>query len=277
MPDNRITVGNVEITSLSDGHIEFTPENFFPSIPAEAWEPYHDQLNSDGRMLLNVGSFLLRTGGKTVLIDTGLGPNVTGFQDAAWGLLLKDMDAKGVSLDEIDIVAMTHLHVDHVGWNLDASGGASRPTFPNARYLVPKADWDVFTRRATSALAYIQEQVVPLEGLGILELIEGEQTITPELTALSTPGHTAGHTSFIITSRGEQAVIVGDVIHLSLQARETDWCPRADSNPDLSRQTRHGLLDRMENDNALMVSGHFQSPGYGRLVRLEGRRYWQAL
>ena len=134
MADNRITVGNVEITSLSDGYIEFTPENFFPSIPAESWEPYRDELNAEGRLLLNVGSFLLRTGGKTVLVDTGLGAGPTSFQDAVSGQLLKDMDAKGVSLDEIDIVAITHLHVDHVGWNLDASGGTPRPTFPNARY-----------------------------------------------------------------------------------------------------------------------------------------------
>ncbi|MCH7786368.1 MAG: MBL fold metallo-hydrolase, partial [Chloroflexi bacterium] len=202
MADNRITVGNVEITSLSDGYIEFTPENFFPSIPAESWEPYRDELNAEGRLLLNVGSFLLRTGGKTVLVDTGLGAGPTSFQDAVSGQLLKDMDAKGVSLDEIDIVAITHLHVDHVGWNLDASGGAPRPTFPNARYWIPKTDWDIFTRRTTNALAYIQEQVAPLESLGILELIEGEQAITPELTALPTPGHTAGHTSFVITSQG---------------------------------------------------------------------------
>lgn len=278
MHDYLATVGNVAITSLSDGRLQFPPGDFFPSIPEEAWEPHRDKLLPDGKIVLNIGSFLLRSDGKAVLVDTGLGRSSRGLEEAVGGLLQKDMKSKGVRLDEIDMVVTTHLHRDHVGWNLVWDGDVCRPTFPNARYLVPKADWDVFTRRAgMDMFSYIADQVLPLERLGVLELVEGEQALTSELTALPTPGHTPGHTSVIISSQGERGVILGDVAHIPVQAQETDWSPRADTNPDLSRVTRRELMERMEIDGSLVVSGHFPAPGYGRLIRLKGRRYWRAL
>ena len=110
-----------------------------------------------------------------------------------------------------------------------------------------------------------------------MDLIDGEQSITGHLTALPTPGHTPGHTSVLVTSSGESAVILGDAAHIPIQAHHTDWSPRPDTNPRLSRQHRAELFDRMEKDHSLVVSGHFPLPGFGRLARVEGRRYWQAL
>ena len=278
MAANTITIGNVTVTSLSDGRMEFAPSEFFPTIPAEAWGPYRDPLTPEGNIALNVGSFLLRSEGRTVLVDTGLGGSDAGMTGAVFGLLMDDMRDKGVRAEEVDLVVITHLHRDHVGWNLVRDEGAVRPTFPNARYLVPKADWDLFTRRdGMAAFAYIREQVTPLEGLGVLELIDGEQTVTGELTTLPMPGHTPGHTGVLISSQGERGVILGDAAHHPAQVQETDWSPRADTDPDLSRVTRRQLMDRMERDGAVAASGHFPAPGFGRLVRLKGRRYWQTL
>jgi glyoxylase-like metal-dependent hydrolase (beta-lactamase superfamily II) len=274
--DHTVTIGDVRITSVSDGRVVLSTSEFFPSVPDEAWLPYRDQLSPEGKLAMNLGSFLLRTNGKTVLVDTGLGVSSRGFQEVVWGLLLKDMEAKGISRDDIDMVVITHLHGDHVGWNIEWDGDSYRPTFPNARYWVPKADWDVYTRRG-GMFSHMKEQVIPLETLGLLELIEGEQTLTSELTALPTPGHTPGHTSILIASQGERAVILGDVAHLPAQAQETDWSPRPDVDPEKSSTTRRDLMDRMERDGSLVIGGHFPAPGYGRLVRLRGRRYWQAL
>ena len=125
--------------------------------------------------------------------------------------------------------------------------------------------------------AYIKEQVVPLQELGLLELIEGEHVLTSELTAIPTPGHTPGHTSLLISSNGETGIVVGDASHVPAQAQETHWSPNADSKPEESAETRRRLMDRIEKENALLVSGHYPAPGYGRLIRLEGRRSWQAL
>jgi glyoxylase-like metal-dependent hydrolase (beta-lactamase superfamily II) len=278
MPPHTITIGNVTVTSVSDGRIEFAPSEFFPSVSSAQWEPYRDQLTPEGDIALNVGSFLLRSEGKTVLVDTGLGGSDAGMTGAVFGLLMDDMRDKGVRAGDVDLVVITHLHRDHVGWNLVRDDGVVRPTFPNARYLVPKADWDIFTRRdGMAAFAYIREQVTPLEDLGVLDLMEGEREITGELTALPAPGHTPGHTCLVVSSQGERGVILGDAAHHPAQAHETDWSPRADTDPDVSRVTRRQLLDRIEQDGAVAASGHFPAPGFGRFVRLEGRRYWQAL
>ena len=278
MPEHKVCIGNVELVSLSDGHLVFPVGEFFPSVPAEAWAPYRDQLTPDGKVVLNVGSFLLRSDGKTILVDTGLGQNPQGLRDAAWGRLLKDMKEKGLSPGEVDMVAITHLHQDHVGWNIVGEGDGRRPTFPNARYWVPQADWRVYTRRAgMSAFSYIRDQVLPLEELGVLELMDGERALTYELTALPTPGHTPGHTSFVVSSQGQRAVVLGDVTHMPAQVHETDWSPRADTDPDLSRSTRRELMERADQEDAMLISGHFPAPGYGRLVRLHGRRSWRAL
>ena len=277
MPD-RVVVGNVEITSLSDGTITFSPREFYPSVAEEAWEPYRDQMTPEGLLSLNVGSFVLRSGGKTVLVDTGLGQGQSRFGDAASGLLLESFAARSISVEEIDMVVTTHLHGDHVGWNLAREGDTYRPTFPNARYWVPRADWDIFTRRAgMQTFSHIRHQVVPLEELGILELMEGEQQLTGELTALPTPGHTPGHTCVLVSSQGESAVIFGDAAHIPAQVQETDWSPKADTDPELSKVTRRNLMDRIEKEGSLIAAGHFPAPGFGRIVRLKERRYWQAL
>ena len=278
MTDYSVRVGDADITSITDGHIHFKPSDFFPTVEPEEWVRYADQLNEQGMIKMNVGSFVVRVGGSTALIDTGLGEGDHAFEDAEWGLLAGDLERKGIGRDEIDTVIITHLHLDHVGWNTVNEADGPVPFFRNARYWVPKADWDMFTRRAGMArFAYIREKVMSLMDAGVLDLIDGEQSITDHLAALPTPGHTPGHTSVLVTSGGESAVILGDAAHIPIQAHHTDWSPRPDTNPKLSRQHRAQLFDRMEKDHSLVVSGHFPLPGFGRLARVEGRRYWRAL
>ncbi len=278
MNEFKTTIGDVEITSLSDGYIRFLPGDFFPSVPTEAWAPYRDALTSGGKLELNVGSFLLRSEGKALLVDTGIGGDSSGFEDAHSGLLLQQLADSSVRRDEIDVVMMTHLHVDHVGWNMARDGDSYAPAFPNARYCVAGADWSIFARMARmNSAPHVKAQVMPLEELGVLEIFEGELPLTGEVTTLPTPGHTPGHTSVLISSKGETGVIAGDATHVPLQAHETDWSPRADRDPKLSTESRRALMERMERENGLLIAGHYPAPGFGRLARLEGRRYWQAL
>ena len=201
MTAHTISVGNVEIAALSDGYLRFTPDNFFPSVPAERWEEYRDQLTADGKLELNVGSFLVRSEGRVILVDTGIGEDSSGFDDAQSGLLPQALADAGVSAADVDAVVMTHLHVDHVGWNVAAAEDGPAPLFPNARYHVARADWRAFSRMARmNGAPYLQTQVLPLEELGVLELFEGEVALTSEVVTLPTPGHTPGHTSLRISS-----------------------------------------------------------------------------
>ena len=134
----------MEITSLSDGCLEFDLCNFYPSIPTEKWRPYEDVLTADRRLNFNVGSFLVRSDGRTILVDTGLGPEPAFGRETARGELLDDLKAKGIRPEDIDMVVMTHLHRDHVGWNLVSQGDEYLPTFPRARYWMSVADWEFF-------------------------------------------------------------------------------------------------------------------------------------
>jgi len=279
MPDNVIRVGNVEIMSLSDGMLEFDLCNFFPTIDADNWKEYESHLTPEHKVRFNLGSYLIRASGRTILVDTGLGPKPAATPDVPWGLLMKDFEANGVRADEIDMVVMTHLHRDHVGWNLTPQGGTYVPTFPKARYWMSAKDWEVCHEPTIQPERFPNAPtcVWPLEQLGLVELMHGEHTITRELTAVPTPGHTPGHVSILITSQGERALVLGDAAHSPAQLQETDWVSRADMDPELTRQSRKALVDRLEREEIVVAAGHFEAPGFGRVVRLDGRRYWRGL
>jgi glyoxylase-like metal-dependent hydrolase (beta-lactamase superfamily II) len=279
MASNKVRVGNVEIVSLSDGKLEFDLCNFFPSIAEEEWQPYQQHLTAGQKVSFNLGSFLVRSEGRNILVDTGLGPKPADAPDTPWGELMDNFKEHGVRPEDIDVVAMTHLHRDHVGWNLRSQGGKYVPTFPKARYWMSRGDWeachnpDLVRDRFPNAPACVW----PLEELDLMELMDGEHALTSELTTLATPGHTPGHLSIMINSQGERALILGDVLHNQAQVQETDWVSRADMDPEQTRITRRSLLDRLEQEGTLVAAGHFPAPGFGKIVRIEGRRYWQAL
>jgi glyoxylase-like metal-dependent hydrolase (beta-lactamase superfamily II) len=267
MADYSATVGNVTLVSLTDGHGGGAPTDVFPDSSIKVWRSeYADLLDESGGIRLRYGSLAVRSGGKLVIVDTGL--------QAPDGTLLRQMDQKGVDREAVDLVVLTHLHPDHVGWNM--SDG--RPTFPRARYLVPRDDWDYWSQPSVlKDSAHVRDQVMPLAELNVMDLIEGEYAVTDELTTIETPGHTPGHISLVIASGGQRGFILGDVVHSPAQAQHTDWNPGFDIDGATSRRTRHTVLDRLESDGSLVSSGHYPDPGFGRFVRVGGRRIWQGI
>lgn len=286
----KIYVGNAEIVSVLDMvPPPRAPEVMFPDVPGIAWEQYSDTLER-GQLQLYYGVWLVRSQGQTILVDTGMGPgphpergNRTGnlYEELRSILLPGDRFANtNISpSDEVDIVIHTHLHGDHVGWNLRYSGGMPAPNFRRARYLVPKLDWEHFTRaEVLEAFPIIKTQVMPLQRLRKMDLIEGEYRVNDEVITLPTPGHTPGHQAILISSQGEKAMIVGDVFHTKAQVYEPTWSPLVDVDKEGSRRSRQMLLDLAEDQGYVIAAGHFPSTeNMGRLIRLEGRRYWQAL
>jgi glyoxylase-like metal-dependent hydrolase (beta-lactamase superfamily II) len=270
----KITVGNVEIVALVDLPFELPWSMVFPGRERSETEPYqamYPASNGKNGAQTQAGAYALRTQGKTVLVDTGIGPGPIAFLGGARGRLLDDMREKGVDPESVDIVAMTHLHGDHVGWNLDGDG---KPNFPNARYLIPQGDWDYFnTMLETNAQ---MGQVTPLEALGRMDLTSGETELTADVRSMPTPGHTPGHTSYLIASGGEKAVITGDLAHHPAQLNETSWCPVFDENSSASSESRRRVVEMLEADGAVAAFCHFPAP-FGKIVRAEGRRVFQAL
>ncbi len=139
-----------------------------------------------------------------------------------------------------------------VGRSVVADGDELRPRFVNARYLVPEADWHHYRAQAQPS-ALFREQVVPLEALGVMELVGGDHVISPSLTTVATPGHTPGHLSLAITSGGEHGFILGDVAIAPVEAHETDWVNRFDWDKEMARRTRHAVLDRLERERAALL------------------------
>ena len=264
MGDYRAKVGDVEMVSLTDGQGEGVATDVFPASAIDIWRSEYPELLDGDLIHPRFGSVALRSSGRLVVIDTGMnGPD---------GALLDDMAAKGIDRGAVDLVVTTHLHPDHVGWNLTDGS----PTFPNARYLVPKSDWEYWTSPGVMENApHIAESVVPLDEARVLDLIDGEYDVTPELKTVPTPGHTPGHISVSVSSKGQRGFVLGDVVHSPAQAHYANWSPAFDVDPDLARTTRHRVLDELEEGAVLVQSGHFPAPGYGSFVRSDGRRIWQ--
>ncbi len=266
MPDHQLTIGNVELISLNDGMPTRSPMMPFPDTTIEQWREFPGLVDSNDQVRSRYGTVAVRSGGKLIIVDTGL--------QADDGTLLEDMREKGIDRDEVDLVVFTHLHPDHVGWNLTYG----KPNFPNARYVIPQKDWDYWTKPEVGAeAAHITNQVLPLQDLGLIDLIQDDYKITDELTTVWTPGHTPGHVSIVVESAGHRAYILGDVAHSVAQAHYTDWSPIFDVDPELSRLTRHAVLDMLEVEGILVSAGHFPDPGFGRFVRGESRRVWQGI
>ena len=270
MADDKVSIGNVDILSLSDGIGERQATELFPNVPATDLGRYSDIVSPEGTLTYKYGSFVLHSQGETILVDTGMGPNLPGS-------LLDELKAKRIERDEITVVVNTHLHPDHVGWNVTWKEKQPHRTFPRARYWLPKADWQHFSQpELLEQYVHIGRAVMPLEQLGALELVEGERAITTEVSLLPTPGHTPGHMSLAIVSEGQRGMILGDVAHFPFQAQEVAWEVLFDMDKGQARRTREAMMERLERDGSLVGAGHF-STTFGRFVRSEGRRYWQAL
>ena len=266
-----IEVGTVDITALTDMEgAFFRLDQIFPGVAQDQWEPYvhrypwafADRETLRGR----VGSYVLRSPGATVLVDTGVGPQAMG----PGGKLLVELENAGVHPEDVDTVFLTHLHGDHLGWSVGPNG---EPVFPNARYVTQAAEWEI-------SAPYLGRAIAALDERGVLELLDGEEPIGEELTAIPTPGHSPGHSSLLVSSGGEQALVSGDAIVHPAQATEPTWNVHFDMDKEQAARTREMLLAWLEADGITVAAGHIPGSGFGRIARDGGgsrRRYWQSL
>jgi glyoxylase-like metal-dependent hydrolase (beta-lactamase superfamily II) len=284
MAHGTVTVGAVQITALCDvvGDFPVALGLAFPGVERAAWEPYRrrypEAFGGTDRWRLRDWCFVVRARDRVVLVDTGVGE--AGTPGASWigapGRLPQELAAAGVEPDEIDVVLLTHLHLDHVGWNLAWDDDRPRPRFPQARYLLQRADWELFASQGDDNDREAFERCVrPLQTLGVVELLDGDRVLGPELTVLHTPGHTPGSQSLLVRSGGDAALLWGDVANHPAQLAEPAWSPRSDVRPEQARRTRQALLDRVETERMWLAPAHFPQP-FGAVIRVEGRRRWSA-
>lgn len=228
-------------------------------------------LAPDGEALASVHALVVEAPGRTVVVDTCVGNDKERSIPAWSGLqtrFLQDLQAAGPGVDAVDAVVCTHLHVDHVGWNTRWVDGRWEPTFPNARYLLGRVEWEHWSREDDADTRQILgDSVRPVFDAGQVDLVESDHRICDELWLEPTPGHTPGHVSVRIASRGEQAVITGDLMHHPGQIAHPEWCAVVDSDRDGALETRRSFLARYADTPTLVIGTHFAGPTAGRLVR----------
>lgn len=272
-----VKIGNVEISPLLDTNLLMNPHVFMPEHADQFLAEFGEGADSRGLLPMSVTTFLIRSAGKNILVDTGLGNRRRpGFP---MGRLDGHMAEAGVSPAEIDIVIHTHLHIDHVGWNTYVDdNGDTQFFFPNAKHHIQQVEWNHWmTTDHIKANPHLAECVAPLAGSGRVVFQSGEQALDEHVTFVPTPGHTPGHTAVGIYSNGERAIIVGDASHHFAQMNHPDWSPSFDTDPVLSAQTRDKLFEDAASDGRTWFAGHWPSPGIGQIVNLDGKRVFKGI
>lgn len=273
------TFGNTELVALQDTWSRLRPDYFFPDVEAGLFAGYPEYLMENGRMAMSFTSWLIVSGGQTILVDTGIGNRPQDrlpVQEEA--VLPQVLVEAGVRPEEVDTVVFTHLHFDHVGWNTEDRDGAPVPLFANARHLIQQTEWDYWNSAEANPMAAPDRPTVidPLLEADLIDFVEGEHAITQEVVTVPTPGHTPGHVSFLLTAAGESVLFLGDAAHSPMQVNEAHWCAGADLDPETATASRRMLFDRSARDGALLASNHFPFPSLGRVMEEDGVRRWDA-
>lgn len=280
----RFSIGSVPFAVVNDGSHYYDAGAIFGVVPRVMWERQIDGLDDRYRMTTGLNCLLLRSQGKTVLIESGVGGK-PGDRDSASpaseGTLMTSLAALGVAPEEIDIVVNTHLHYDHCGWNTSVAPGADPkdteafvPTFPNAKYLISAREWDDANHpNERTRATYLPRNLDPIADR--VEMLDGEVQITNEIVFLPTPGHSEGHGAVVVRSGQEWGVYVGDMVQHTSQLERTAWVSGLDVLPLVSMETKKQLVERCIDEEALVMFCHGTYPGIGRMTRTpEGFRKW---
>ncbi len=280
----RYRVGEVELIAVSDGVMRLDGGAVFGLVPRVMWEPVvgRENIDDEHRIELGLNCVVVRSGDHLALIETGMGDKLEGAMrervfPGSYGSLLEDLAVAGVEPGDVTAVANTHLHADHCGWNTVRRDGELVPTFGRARYFIQKGEWEAARRpNERTKSTYLAENFEPLEGTGQLELVEGEREIVPGVHFLPSPGHTADHAAVVISSQGETAIYLGDLVQHATHIERPAWISAFDILPLVSLETKKRLAERAIREGALLLSTHAPYPGAGRLVERDGRRRFVA-
>ncbi|MBT2541096.1 MBL fold metallo-hydrolase [Streptomyces sp. ISL-44] len=221
---------------------------------------------ADGTFVISVHGLLVDTGTRRILVDTCVGnarPSVPflSMLDSAW---LQDLAALGYPPESIDTVVCTHLHFDHVGWNTRLVDGKWVPTFPRARHLVTRVEWEHWADEADAGL---RDTMQPLLDRGLVDFVETDHRVCDGVRLEAAPGHTPGQVAVVVESGAERAVITGDLVHHPVQFIEPDVPSLADTDAALAAATRRAFVERYADTGTLIVGTHFPAPTAGFLQR----------
>ena len=278
-------VGGTRITSVVEAQTDgIPPEFFFPAATAESigrhgWLAPHFA-DDRGMIGLRVQAFVIEAAGRLVVVDPCVGNGKTRespfWNEQQWPFMER-FRAAGFDPADVDLVVYTHLHADHVGWATHRVDGRWVPTFAGARHLFVTAELEYLrSRRAEEpdARNIDDDSVAPIFDAGLADLVEHDADLGLGLRLEPTLGHTPGHASLWVESEGEAALLTGDFIHHPVQCSEPHLAFTSDDDPEQAQRTRHAMLTRLADEQALTFGTHFPTAPAGRVVPVTDGDAW---
>jgi len=277
------TIGDVTITRIVELDMvtpysekrpflrEATPD----ALKATPWL-YPHFVTPEGHLNVSIHALLVEAPGLKLVIDTCIGNDrprgIIGKRPLATKFL-ETLESTGVKRTDVNAVVCTHLHVDHVGWNTMLEDGKWVPTFPNARYLIGRQEFEHWSNENDGeAPQILADSVQPIFDAGLADLVAMDHKLSNEIRLMPTPGHTPGHVSVVIESGGKTAIITGDLMHHPCQIAHPDWAPDFDSDKTAAIATRKQFLGDMADQPILVIGTHFAAPTAGH-VRRDGAAF----
>lgn len=262
------------------------PEVLFPDFDPEVFERHRSWLEpkqldpTTGLLILAFNSYVIRTPHHTILVDTCAGndkerPQKPRYHMQNWPYLER-LQVTGLTPADIDFVMCTHLHADHVGWNTRLVDGCWVPTFPNARYLFTRQEYEHWQDEERRSLytsdPFFEDSVLPVIEAGQADFVNMEYAFDDNVRLVPTPGHTPGHVCVHAEGSRGEAVMSGDLMHHTLQCAIPAWSSCFCIDPAASRATRRAFLERYADTDTLIMPAHFPAPSVGR-IRSEGETF----
>jgi glyoxylase-like metal-dependent hydrolase (beta-lactamase superfamily II) len=266
----------------------FSPAMLFPQWDQSVLEEQRAMMmpecfnERDGRFISSIHTWVLHTGRHTILIDSCAGnqkhrPGLPRFHMLNSPFLERLAEA-GISPESVDYVMCTHLHPDHCGWNTKLVDGRWVPTFPNAKYLFSKTEYEYWSgpagKEGANAGVY-EDSVLPVVQSGQAGIVDGEGEVEGGLIFHPTPGHTAGHVAIKLVQGRDEALFSGDIMHQPVQVLRPDWNSAFCQDQDLARRSRRWLLEHAAENRSTVFTGHFAASSVGRVIRRGDRFEWR--
>jgi len=275
---HTLRLGEVMLSYVPDGAVKMVPRSLFPESSDAEWVENGQYLDEAGSLTVSAGGLLIEYGERAMLVDAGFGPFPEpvsmleyGIPTMYGGALIDSLKELGRTPESIEAVALTHLHMEHLGWAAHPARGETTPAFAHASYLISQTDWDnrLTTHGVTKQIA---DALAPR-----LQIVADGDEVFPGVRAVALPGHTAGQLGYTVTSGDGRLIAFADVMHSPVQAENPDWPILGEPAAERSAELRRRILGQLADEQSIGFGIHFADVPFGRVRRTSEAFAWEPL